>query len=91
MRGRTRQLVERNFEILSEASRRLPNEYKDREVQIPWRAIAGIGNVLRHDYHETYPTVLWDTCEKDLKPLKDAVLRIYVIVANSKSDAKGTK
>jgi uncharacterized protein with HEPN domain len=88
---RTRQLVERNLEILSEASRRLPNEYKDREVQIPWRAIAGIGNVLRHDYHETYPTVLWDTCEKDLKPLKDAVLRVDVVVANSKSDARGTK
>jgi uncharacterized protein with HEPN domain len=50
---RTRQLVERNLEILSEAGRRLPSEYKDREVQIPWRAIAGIGNVLRHDYHET--------------------------------------
>jgi uncharacterized protein with HEPN domain len=71
---RTRQLVERNLEILSEASRRLPNEYKDQEVQIPWRAIAGIGNVLRHDYHETYPTILWDTCQKDLKPLKDAVI-----------------
>ncbi len=88
---RTWQLVERNLEILSEASRRLPNEYKDREVQIPWRAIAGIGNVLRHDYHETYPTVLWVTCEKDLKSLKDAVLRIDALVANSKSDAKGTK
>jgi uncharacterized protein with HEPN domain len=85
---RTRQLVERNLEILSEASRRLPNEYKDREMQIPWRAIAGIGNILRHDYHETYPTVLWDTCEKDLKSLKDAVLRIDVDVASSKSDAK---
>jgi uncharacterized protein with HEPN domain len=33
---RTRQLVERNLEILSEASRRLPDEYKDREAQIPW-------------------------------------------------------
>jgi uncharacterized protein with HEPN domain len=87
---RTRQLVERNLEILSEASRRLPNEYKDREDQIPWRAIAGIGNVLRHDYHETYPTVLWDTCEKDLKQLKDAVLRIDIILANAKSDANGT-
>ena len=37
------------------------------------------------------PTVLWDTCEKDLKPLKDAVLRIDVVVANSRSDARGTK
>jgi uncharacterized protein with HEPN domain len=73
---RARQLVERNLEILSEASRRLPKELKDLEAHIPWRAVAGIGNVLRHDYHETYPTVLWDTCNKDLKPLKDAVERI---------------
>ncbi len=73
---RARQLVERNLEILSEASRRLPQELKETEPQIPWRAIAGLGNVLRHDYHETYPTVLWDTCTKDLKPLKDAVSRI---------------
>ena|ERR1700688_1074728 len=87
---RTRQLVERNLEILSEASRRLPNEYKDREVQIPWRAVAGIGNVLRHDYHETYPTVLWDTCKKDLQPLKDAALRIDAVIANTISDARGT-
>ena len=73
---RARQLVERNLEILSEASRRLPKELKDQETHIPWRAIAGIGNVLRHDYHDTYPTVLWDTCKKDLVPVKAAVLRI---------------
>lgn len=73
---RARQLVERNLEILSEASRRLPKDLKEQETHIPWRAIAGIGNVLRHDYHDTYPTALWDTCKKDLAPLKDAMLRI---------------
>jgi len=88
---RARQPVERDFEILSEASRRLPNEYKDREAQISWRAIAGIGNVLRHDYHQTYPTVLWDTCKNDLNPLKDAALRIDAAIANTMSDARGTK
>ena len=73
---RARQLVERNLEILSEASRRLPKELKEGEAHVPWRAIAGIGNVLRHDYHETYPTILWETCQKDLKTLKEAVGRI---------------
>ncbi len=53
---RARQLVERNLEILSEASRRLPNEYKDREAQISWRAIAGIGNVLRRVSMRPSPT-----------------------------------
>jgi uncharacterized protein with HEPN domain len=55
---RTRQLVERNLEILSDASRRLPEVLKENEERIPWRAIVGIGNVLRHDYHDAYPTVL---------------------------------
>jgi uncharacterized protein with HEPN domain len=38
----------------------------------------------RHDYHETYPTILWDTCQKDLKPLKDAVARIAAVIASAK-------
>jgi uncharacterized protein with HEPN domain len=54
---------------------------KEQEARIPWRAIAGIGNVLRHEYHATYPTVLWDTCQKDLAPLKEAVQRIAARIA----------
>ena len=77
---RVRQLVERNLEIISEASRRLPQVFKDAEGQIPWRAIAGIGNVIRHDYHDTYPTVLWQTCAEDLQPLKSALMRIRSMI-----------
>ncbi len=73
---RTRQLVERNLEIVSEASRRLPDDLKAGEPDIDWRAIAGIGNVLRHDYHESQPAILWETCQKDVGPLKAAVKRI---------------
>ncbi len=78
---RVRQLVERNLEIISETSRRLPQPAKEAEGQIPWRAIAGIGNVIRHDYHDTYPTVLWETCSKDLQPLKSALSRIRATIA----------
>lgn len=73
---RARQLVERNLEIISKTSKRLPVELKGEEPSVPWQAVAGIGNILRHDYHETYPTVLWETCRKDLKPLKGAIGRI---------------
>ncbi|NHB78541.1 HepT-like ribonuclease domain-containing protein [Rhodobacter calidifons] len=73
---RTKQLVERNLEIISEASRRLPERLKAKEKDIEWKAIAGIGNVLHHDYHDSHPTILWETCKKDLVPLKTAVTRI---------------
>lgn len=78
---RVRQLVERNLEIISEASRRLPPAAKNAEGEIPWRDIAGIGNIIRHDYHETYPTVLWKTCATDLQPLKGALARIRAMLA----------
>lgn len=43
-------LVERGIEIVSEASRHLGDDIKARHPEIPWRKVAGIGNVLRHDY-----------------------------------------
>lgn len=45
-----RDAIERNIERISEASRRLPDDLKAGYPSIPWRDIAGIGNVLRHGY-----------------------------------------
>ena len=73
---RTRQLVERNLEIISEASRRLPDSAKAAEPDVPWREIAGIGNVLRHDYGVVKPDILWGVRTYRLAALKAAVERI---------------
>ncbi|MFN6952477.1 MAG: DUF86 domain-containing protein [Albidovulum sp.] len=82
---RAKQLVERNLEIISEASRRLPDRLKAKENEIEWKAIAGIGNILRHDYHDSHPVILWETCKKDLARLKAAVTRIRRELAREKS------
>ena len=73
---RARQLVERNLEIISEASRRLPDSAKAAEPDVPWREIAGIGNVLRHDYGVVKPEILWGVRTYRLAALKAAVQRI---------------
>jgi uncharacterized protein with HEPN domain len=52
-------VIERGIEIVSEASRRLPDDMKARHTSTPWRKIAGIGNVLRHEYAELSPGLLW--------------------------------
>jgi uncharacterized protein with HEPN domain len=65
-------LVERGLEVISEASRRLPDELKARHPNIPWRKIAGIGNVLRHDYESVSAPVIWKLVVEDLPVLEKA-------------------
>jgi len=48
-------------EIISEASRRLPDELKARHPQIAWRQMAGAGNVYRHDYEDVAAHLVWNT------------------------------
>jgi uncharacterized protein with HEPN domain len=52
-------LVERGLEIISEASRHLSDEMKARRPEIPWRKVAGIGNVLRHSYENIAAPIMW--------------------------------
>ena len=79
---RIRQLVERNLEIISEASRRIPNHFKALEPGVPWREIAGIGNVLRHDYGEVRPDILWGVRIHRLASLEAAIRRIVASLGN---------
>jgi uncharacterized protein with HEPN domain len=69
-----RWVVERGAEIISEASRWLPGEMKARHPEIPWSKVAGIGNVLRHDYQAVSAPIMWTLVRDDLPPL-DRVCR----------------
>jgi uncharacterized protein with HEPN domain len=71
---RTTYAVTRCLEIISEASRRLPDDLKTRHPAIPWRDIAGAGNVYRHDYEDVAAKIIWDTVQLALPPLRSAIV-----------------
>lgn len=62
--------VVRALEIISEASRRLPNAILDRYPDIKWAAIAAAGNVYRHEYSSVNEAIIWVTVDKHLEPLR---------------------
>jgi uncharacterized protein with HEPN domain len=70
---RTVYAVTRCLEIISEASRRLPDELKARHAAIAWREMAGAGNVYRHDYEDVAASYVWSTVQKHLPPLRAAI------------------
>ena len=65
--------VIRSLEIISEASRRLPDDLKARHTGIPWREMAAAGNFYRHNYEDVTPRRVWKVVHEDL-PLLRAVI-----------------
>jgi uncharacterized protein with HEPN domain len=68
-----RRAVQRAIEIISEASKHIPDRCKQAQPQIPWPTVAGIGNVLRHEYHKIADEVVWAVVIDDLPPLRIAI------------------
>jgi uncharacterized protein with HEPN domain len=65
--------VIRALEIISEATRRLPQNLKDRHPGIDWAAIAAAGNVYRHEYEGVDEALIWTTVRQGLDALRAAV------------------
>ena len=67
---------ERCIEVISEASRHLPDHAKADHPDVPWRDVAGIGNIFRHEYHNIASRIVWDTVRVHLPTLESAVRAI---------------
>jgi uncharacterized protein with HEPN domain len=65
--------VTRCLEIISEASRRLPDDFKARHPSIAWKEMAAAGNVYRHEYDGVAARRVWQTLTVALPPLRIVV------------------
>lgn len=60
---------------LGEATKRLPDAVKARHARIDWRGIAGMRDILVHEYFRVDLTIVWRTLRQDLPPLRAVVLK----------------
>jgi len=65
--------VTRAFEIIGEASRKVPLEFQSKYPQLPWSEMIGMRNVLIHDYVGVDEAVLWRTVQEDLPQLCETI------------------
>ena len=63
----------RALEIISEAARRLSPALRERHPNLPWRAIMGVGNVLRRNYDDVAEEQVWRAVLEDLPALNRAI------------------
>jgi uncharacterized protein with HEPN domain len=64
--------------IIGEATKRLSNEFREQYPMIPWRQMAGLRDVVIHDYDELDFDILWNVIHislPDILPEVQAILK----------------
>ena len=70
---RTSRAVERCLEIISEASRTIPEDSKALHPTTPWAEIAALGNLMRHEYQRVDSYLIWKIATRSLPELRVVV------------------
>lgn len=68
--------VIRNFEIIGEATKKISEDFKKNNTEIPWKEMAGMRDKLIHDYIGVDVDVIWATIEKDLPTLRKLLIKL---------------
>jgi len=69
--------VLRRLEIIGEAVKNLDEDFKNRYPEIPWKKIAGLRDVLIHEYFGVSLKRIWRVIKIDLVDLKFKISRIW--------------
>lgn len=65
--------VIRNLKIIDEATKKIPSEIKAKSPNVPWGEMAGLRDVLIHDYMGVDLSMVWNVIEKELPKLKEQI------------------
>jgi len=72
----TQDAVVRQLEVIGEATKRVSKELRSKHPDIPWADMAGMRDVLIHDYIDVDLGVVWKTASENIPDLKALMLKL---------------
>lgn len=68
--------VIRNLEVIGEATKNISQTLRQQHPILPWREMAGLRDVLIHNYFGIDNEIVWNVVEKEIPTLKDQIKKI---------------
>jgi len=65
--------IVRRLEIIGEAVKNIDENFRNKYPQIPWKKIAGMRDIIAHEYFGVKLDRVWDVVRKDLSELKEKI------------------
>jgi uncharacterized protein with HEPN domain len=79
---KTLDAVIRNLEIVGEATKKVPVDIRAAHSEVDWGKIAGLRDILIHEYFGIDTMILWDIVQNKLPQLEEQVRRILTEMKN---------
>jgi uncharacterized protein with HEPN domain len=73
---RTQDAVIRNFEVIGEAIKNLPDDVKARNPAVAWKQVAGLRDVIAHGYFHIDFEVIWEIVSDRIPVFKKDIAKI---------------
>jgi len=74
--NKTVDAVTRNFEIIGEASKFIPETVKEANPDVDWQGLVGLRNRIAHEYFVISVSVIWHIIEKELPAFEEQMKKI---------------
>ena len=71
--SKTVDAVLRNFEVIGEAAKNVPDEIRQEYDDVPWSEMAGMRDKLIHGYASVELQIVWTTIEKEISALETQI------------------
>jgi len=68
--------VIRNLEIIGEAIKGVPEDVRSRYTDVEWKKIAGLRDILIHEYFGVDVEIIWDIIQNKLPVLERQIKRM---------------
>ena len=65
--------VVRNLEVIGEAVKKIPEDVRQKHTGIDWRKIAGLRDILIHEYFGIDVEIIWDIVQNKLPSLEASI------------------
>jgi uncharacterized protein with HEPN domain len=70
--------IVRQLEIIGEATKRISKEIRNLNPHVPWSDIAGMRDILIHDYIDVDIDIVWKTASESIPELKNLLQNLNV-------------
>jgi uncharacterized protein with HEPN domain len=72
----TQDAVVRQLEIIGEATKRISKEFRMANPHVPWDDMAGMRDILIHDYIDVDMDIVWKTASESIPDLEKLLLNL---------------